>query len=155
VDAPERSFARPPFQFESGASFESVAVLEGYSLRRAAGALFVTLIWRATANPERSEAQSKEPPVSYTAFIHLADDSGRVWAQNDSVPANWNRPTTGWVAGEYISDEHTLTLPNGLPPGGYTLFVGLYDPQTGNRVPGAGPGAGADNQVNVGRVSFP
>jgi hypothetical protein len=145
VDAPEHNFTRPPVDFESGALFEGVGVLEGYSLRREAGALLVTLIWHATDSPT----------ASYTAFVHLADESGRVWAQNDSVPVNWSRPTTGWVAGEYIPDEHALTLPNDLPPGGYTLFIGLYDPQTGNRVPVAGPGSGADKRVNIGTVSFP
>ncbi len=145
VVAPARTVTRPDVQFESGASFENVAVLEGYSLKKEGNALTVTLVWRATATPE----------VSYSAFVHLADDAGRVWAQSDSVPVNWTRPTTGWIAGEYIADEHTLSPPGELPTGAYKLFVGLYDPQTGDRVPATGPGAGADNRAEIGSVSFP
>ena len=145
VVTPARTFTRPALQFESGASFENVTVLEGYSLKKEENALTITLIWRATATPE----------VSYSAFVHLSGAAGRIWAQSDSVPADWTRPTTGWIAGEYLVDEHTLSLPSDLPPGGYTLFVGLYDPQTGGRVPAMGPGAGADNRVEIGAVTLP
>jgi hypothetical protein len=92
--------------------------------------------------------------LSYAVFIHLADDAGRVWAQSDSVPVNWTRPTTGWVPGEYVADTHALTLPDDLPPGEYRLWVGLYDPQTGNRVPVAGAGADVDRRVEIGSISF-
>ena len=50
------------------------------------------------------------------------------------MPANWTRPTTGWLPGEYVTDLHTLTLPAELPDGPLTLRVGLYDPATGARL---------------------
>ncbi|MBF8285548.1 MAG: rane protein of unknown function, partial [Anaerolineales bacterium] len=65
------------------------------------------------------------------------------------------RPTTGWLAGEYVVDAHTLTLPGDLPPGAYRLFVGLYDPQSATRVPASGVGVGADNRVEIGSISLP
>jgi hypothetical protein len=142
VDAPQRSFEPLPFETASGAAFHEVGVLAGYNVTRGDGALTVTLAWRATGSP----------PVSYSVFVHLADAAGRVWAQSDSVPAGWTRPTTGWVAGEYVRDEHALTLPADLPAGEYTLWVGLYDPQTGERVPASGPGAAPDQRVAVGIV---
>jgi hypothetical protein len=40
-----------------------------------------------------------------------------------------------------LDDAHTIPLPAGLAPGTYQLWVGLYDPETGHRLPLAG---GAD-----------
>jgi len=145
VFAPPHDFARPELQFESGAAFEGVGVLEGYSLDRRAGTLAVTLVWRA----------ADSPGLGYSAFVHLQDEAGRVWAQSDSVPADWTRPTTGWVAGEYITDTHRLALPADLRPGRYHLFAGLYDPETARRVPALGPGAAADNRVEIGALTLP
>ena len=48
-------------------------------------------------------------------------------------------PTTFWQTGDRIYDEKTIALPAGLPPGDYTLVVGLYDPATGERLPAVGP----------------
>ncbi|MBK8904656.1 MAG: hypothetical protein IPM53_25985 [Anaerolineaceae bacterium] len=87
----------------------------------------LTLLWRAEA----------EVPTSYRVFIHLVNADGQILAQADGEPANWTRPTTGWVPGEYIPDTHTLTLPPDLPPNA-SLRLGLYDPATGQRLPTAG-----------------
>ena len=54
-------------------------------------------------------------------------------AQSDGIPANWTRPTTGWLPGEYITDAHTLTIPPDAPAGDYILYAGLYVPD-GERV---------------------
>jgi hypothetical protein len=124
VNAPARSFQRPAMAVTSGAQFSGVGVLEGYSLSRTTGSLIIDLVWRATASPASS----------YSAFVHLEGQAGRIWAQSDSAPANWSRPTTGWVTGEYVLDSHTLQLPPDLPAGTYTLWAGLYDPLSGARV---------------------
>jgi hypothetical protein len=145
IDAPQRSFAPLPFETASGAAFGEVAVLEGFTLAREVDTLTANLAWRATGSPL----------VSYAVFVHLADDAGHVWAQSDAVPAGWSRPTTGWVAGEYVRDEHRLPLPADLPAGSYTLWVGLYDPLSGSRVPASGPGAAPDQRVWVGEVALP
>ncbi|MFZ1401374.1 MAG: hypothetical protein WAS33_31000, partial [Candidatus Promineifilaceae bacterium] len=83
----------------------------------------ISLLWRAEA----------ETPTSYRVFIHLVNADGQILAQADGEPANWTRPTTGWVPGEYILDTHTLTLPPELPPNA-SLRIGLYDPATGHRL---------------------
>ncbi|MEZ4591758.1 MAG: hypothetical protein R3D55_11555 [Chloroflexota bacterium] len=83
----------------------------------------ISLLWRAEA----------ETPTSYRVFIHLVNADGQILAQADGEPANWSRPTTGWVPGEYILDAHTLTLPPDLPPDA-RLRIGLYDPATGQRL---------------------
>ena len=144
LTAPARSFALPAMQVSAAGVFEGVGVLAGYSLTPTAGALTVQLVWQATATP----------PVSYKVFVHLQGEGGRVWAQSDGVPAGWARPTTGWLAGEYVLDEHTLALPSDLPAGDYTLYVGLYDPDTNARVPLSGPGAGPDGRLALGKVAL-
>ncbi|MCA9945717.1 MAG: hypothetical protein KC449_19680, partial [Anaerolineales bacterium] len=83
----------------------------------------LTLLWHAEA----------EMPTSYRVFVHLVDGAGQILAQADGEPANWTRPTTGWVPGEYILDEHTLTLPADLPLDA-SLRIGLYDPATNQRL---------------------
>ncbi|MFH1086174.1 MAG: hypothetical protein V1772_10480, partial [Chloroflexota bacterium] len=103
--------------------------LLGYDLEpsppRAGQPLRLTLYWRARA----------APAADYKVFVHLAGADERLWAQHDAAPANWGRPTFGWVAGEVVMDEHTLTLPPETPPGAYRLYVGLYDAATLQRLP--------------------
>ncbi len=79
--------------------------------------LRLTFYWQALA----------EMDVSYAVFVHLLGSDGQVLAQNNGEPANGRRPTTGWVAGEYITDPHEMSLPLDLPPGGYVVEVGMYD----------------------------
>lgn len=145
VNAPDRRFAAPALSLALDTSFSTldgatVATLVGLAGGAAQSPCLATpspgqpcalpLIWRAEA----------ETPVGYHVFVHLVDESGRILAQSDAVPANWSRPTTGWLPGEYILDTHTLTLPS-LPDGGsLTLRVGLYDPTGSGRLR-----AGADD----------
>jgi hypothetical protein len=66
-------------------------------------------------------------------FLQL-DAQNKIVGQRDEPPGHGNRPTTGWVAGEYLADPHDVTIDLATPPGAYQLEVGLYDPQTGQRV---------------------
>jgi hypothetical protein len=75
------------------------------------------------------------PTTDYTVFIHLLDPQGNLIAQFDSPPAAGAYPTSLWDPGEIIADEHRLT---NLPPGRYSLQIGLYQPLTGERLAVAG-----------------
>jgi len=127
VAAPERIFTAPPIGISTDVTF-TFARLAGYTLSDAApapGEMFtLDLLWQATAETE----------TSYRVFIHVRDETNAVRTQSDSVPAEWTRPTTGWLTGEYILDRHTLSLASDLPPGPYRVFVGLYNPATGDRL---------------------
>jgi hypothetical protein len=111
------------------AAFQGGLALAGYDLSAAAlspgETLAVTLYW-ASAGPL---------PVDYTVFVHLVDPDGQIVVQADSPPRAGRYPTTAWGANERFPDPHTLALPADLPPGPYTLVVGLYDPQSGARLP--------------------
>jgi hypothetical protein len=143
VTAPQRQFTAPPLALEVNAPFTTpdghpVATLAGLASLPCTPApglpsgpripCTVPLVWRADA----------ETPTDYRVFVHLVDDAGNIVAQSDAAPANWTRPTTGWLPGEYILDSHTLTLPATLPPGALSLRVGLYDPDSGERLVSGG-----------------
>ena len=124
-----RVFQVPPIQHRLPANLGGQVELLGYNLGRnelrAGEAIHLTLYWRALAEME----------MSYTVFVHLIDGGNRIWGQRDSMPGNGTLPTTGWVEGEVIADEYEFTIKPDAPPGEYLIEVGMYDPQTGHRLP--------------------
>jgi 4-amino-4-deoxy-L-arabinose transferase-like glycosyltransferase len=95
----------------------------------------VTHVWRA----EGSTA------ADLKVFNHLLGTDRRMLAQHDGQPGAGERPTTGWLPGEYVTDRHELLFVEGLLPAGpATLEVGLYDPATMARIPTSD---GADRAV--------
>jgi hypothetical protein len=108
-----------------------------------ADVLHVSLSWRSLGSTEGD----------YTVFVHLIDGSERVWAQHDGGPAGGSRLTSSWQPGEEITDHHGLALPADLPPGEYSLAVGLYDAATGERLPvDTSEGTAPSDRVLVGPV---
>jgi hypothetical protein len=89
----------------------------------------VTLYWSAHRAPE----------ASYKVFVHLVDSNGQLRAQQDSLPKNNTLPTNRWFEGEYVTDDYVLNLPSDLAVGDYQILVGMYDPETGVRVPLSDP----------------
>jgi hypothetical protein len=76
------------------------------------------------------------PPADFTVFIHLLAPDGSLVAQSDARPA-WLVPqlTSQWPLEQPLLDSHLLQLPDDLPPGNYTLNLGLYHVQTLERLP--------------------
>ena len=72
---------------------------------------------------------------NYSVFVHLADKDEAIVAQSDGIPVQGFRPTTSWRNGEVIVDEHIITLPTDLATGDYDMWVGLYNPSNGERLP--------------------
>jgi hypothetical protein len=122
VTAPSRVLDPPPVQQPVGVTLGDLATLVGFDLGAEAvqpgQSLTVTLVWRA----EGTAAES------YRVFLHLLDPQRRVVSQSDGVPAGWTRPTTGWLAGEYVTDERVLVIPGDVVAGEYVLQAGLYVP---------------------------
>ena len=83
--------------------------------------------------------QAGEPVADdLSVFLHLLNSAGELVWQADGAAAHGTRPTWGWGGGETIVDPHTLALPQDLPEGEYHLVAGLYDWQTGERLPAVG-----------------
>jgi hypothetical protein len=57
-----------------------------------------------------------------------------VWAQKDEQPQDGNAPTSTWRRGQQIEDRFVIDLPAEMPPGLYTVEIGLYDPDSGERL---------------------
>lgn len=107
---------------KNGQMWENGIELIGFNLDGSAETLALEFVWQTDQFVE----------TSYRIFVHLLDEDGTIQAQSDHVPADWIRPTTGWRPGEYITDPHEMLLPvNGSWD---HILVGLYDPQTGNRL---------------------
>lgn len=75
------------------------------------------------------------PDRDYTALIHLGQPDAEPLATGDSPPLGGAYPTSAWGNGETIDDRYFLTLPADLLPGRYPVWIGLYDPATGERLP--------------------
>jgi hypothetical protein len=66
-------------------------------------------------------------------FIHLVDDVEEIVAKRDAEPLDGAHPTNTWVAGDWYRDTHALSL-DGVSAGTYHLRVGMWDPETGERL---------------------
>jgi 4-amino-4-deoxy-L-arabinose transferase-like glycosyltransferase len=125
-----RRFAPPSdMQFPMDAHLGEHATFLGYRLNtttlKPGQTLELTLYWQA----------SERMDVDYTIFVHVIDGQGRIQGQHDGHPMDGRRPTTGWVAGEVIADEHIIPLKADVTPGQYRIEVGMYHWATGERLP--------------------
>jgi hypothetical protein len=71
---------------------------------------------------------------SCNVFCHLLSASGELVGQQDGVPLHGVRPTPSWRAGEIIEDSYEILLDDGVVPGEYELWVGMYDLETMERL---------------------
>ncbi len=129
VTAPERVFEQPNVIRPAQLTFGKHILLSGYDWSQShtpeGNVLEVRLIWRALATPTED----------VSAFVHLESLDGTLVAQHDGVPAEWSRPTPGWLPGEYVIDLHSITIPAEAQPGAYRLYAGLADRASGQRLP--------------------
>jgi hypothetical protein len=108
--------------------------------------LKVTLYWRADAEIEDS----------YKAFVHLYDQEGGIVGQRDRLPGLGIRPTSSWRQGEVVADRYQLEIEAGVAPGVYSVAVGMYDAETGERVSAFGPDGErlAQDRILLGELSI-
>lgn len=126
---------QPPEPAHSlAANFSGGATLVGYDLLPQtveAGQEFnLTLYWRAETGFNRE----------WAVFAHVLSADGQIWGQRDQIPGGGAFPTVAWSPGEFITDERRISLKPDTPPGAYFVEVGLYDPNTFERVAIAGQG---------------
>ena len=80
----------------------------------------VTLLWQALARTN----------LSYTVFVHLLGDDGRLLAQHDGIPVFGASPTWSWQPGQKVLDRHDLVVPASAHAEGARLLVGIYESQS-------------------------
>jgi mannosyltransferase len=117
----------PAVQTIVEAEFGPAILLGGFDRGETSeGFLPITLYWQSTA----------APAGDFLVFIHLIEElTGQTVAQVDGIPADGLRLTSGWRPGEVITDSHLLPVPADLEPGRYHVYIGLYDPDSGERLP--------------------
>jgi hypothetical protein len=87
------------------------------------GTLPLTLYWQTNGPTD----------IDYTVFVHLVGPDGQNHGQLDYRPGGG--PTSSWTSGQVIVDELTLPVDEDSPAGTYAIAVGMYDAQSGGRLP--------------------
>ncbi|HUT19331.1 MAG TPA: DUF2079 domain-containing protein [Anaerolineae bacterium] len=85
----------------------------------------VSLYWEALAAPNAER----------TVSVRVADASGWLVAQHDSMPGHGTKPTSWWEKGWVIRDVYYLQVSPDAPPGPGRLDVLVYDSASGQVVP--------------------
>jgi len=124
--APKQPLQVKP-QRPAEAEFGSVTLIgfDAPDQSRSGEAVPLELYWRAAGTLDQD----------YAVFVHVLDSSGKLVAQADSEPRGGSYPTSAWMPNDVIPDEHVLKLPADLPPGEYSIRVGLYLAPNGPRLP--------------------
>lgn len=113
----------PPKTWE--AHFSPGIFLLAHEARPARQGISVRLVWQATSSL----------PSGLHVFLHLLDEEGRWIAGGDGPPRHGKYPTEWWEPGEIVEEERWIPLRRPLPPGIYSLHVGWYYLETGERLP--------------------
>jgi 4-amino-4-deoxy-L-arabinose transferase-like glycosyltransferase len=144
----ERGAAGVPVpQHEVSYNFDGQVTLWGYDLTVLSGApggeVQVALYWRADEQMEED----------YTVFVHLVDEEGVIWGQQDNEPEGGFYHMSFWDVGEMITDEYRFTIDEETPPGDYQVEVGMYLLATGERLAVVGEGGQVgDDRVVLGSI---
>ncbi|NLV74053.1 MAG: hypothetical protein GXY52_05155 [Chloroflexi bacterium] len=96
-----------------------------YHAKRAGDALSLMLYWQinAPALPENK------------VLVELVDRDGHVIAQEETQPTIAATPTYDRDPQQTLRDAHYLTIPADTPPGNYRVLVGMYELESGTRLP--------------------
>lgn len=128
VGAPPRSFDPPDPQHVAGIEWANGIRLLGFDLPAPpiapGSSAHLTFYWQP----------QDELNHNLTLFVHLIDGQGNIVAQRDQIPLGGARPTMGWAPGEVVTDSLDLSIGAGVPPGDYSIRIGWYDAQTGERI---------------------
>ena len=68
--------------------------------------------------------------TDYTVFVHAFNSDNILMGQSDSQPVGNTYPTSLWIPNEHVVDTHSIAL----DPGEYDIKIGMYLPETGDRL---------------------
>lgn len=115
-----------PFDYSLDAQFGTAIHLWGYSFtHNDDNSLTITPSWDVRDHISDD----------YMLFVHLIDQQGNKIAQSDLSPAGDGPPTSTWEIGQQISVPINLFPSQELQPGQYRIIIGLYHPETWERLP--------------------
>ena len=142
---------RPQPTTSMGVGFGNTLTLLGYTLKasapggpgvyRAGGNLPISLFW----------AVDQQPTEDLSFFLHLCQDcAAPPLAGDDGPPLEGYLPTSSWLPGHPARDDRAIQLPRDMPPGRYTLLLGVYRP--GNPSPSARLAVRGGEVLSAGRL---
>jgi uncharacterized membrane protein len=99
--------------------------------------------------------QASEPiDKRYKVFIHIGLPDAPPLAQNDSEPAAGFMPTSSWVVGQAVTDRRGVWITPMKTGDTLGVFVGMYDPNTGERLPITVNGQPAGDRLQIGTITI-
>ena len=121
-----RRFAAPPNLSRAGeVIFDDQIALVGYQINPSTDFVGLTVAWQA----------KQSPLPDYTVFAQILDaETNERVAGVDTQPRRGTLPTGAWLNGEVVVDEYLIAVPFDFQPGYYKVIVGLYRPDTGQRL---------------------
>lgn len=140
-------FTPPPGFVPLDFQFGDTIRLHGYTVSSPRGhptqTLTVTLYWETLA----------PLTADYAVFLQLVDDTNYKASQYESFPGRGMFPTSQWIPGETIMDRVVLPISQDAPsPRLYWLIGGLWDLETGERLPILAPESNAAKLYKLGEV---
>jgi hypothetical protein len=134
-----------------GAAFGGDLRLLGYTLKattargpgvyRAGGSLAISLFWDV----------ARPPGQDLSFFLHLCQNcDAPPAASDDGPPLEGYLPTSSWLPGRPARDDRAIVLPQAMPPGRYTLLLGVYRP--GDPTPAARLSVRGGESLGAGRL---
>ena len=92
----------------------------------------------------------------YTLFVHVVRADGSLAAQFDGGPRGGLFPTGFWDDGAVVQDEVLLDLPPDLESGRYSVLIGWYNQETGERLLARSGGEPVTNNAfELGQFTIP
>ncbi len=106
--------------------FGDAVQLLGYDFRQDDGDWTLDLLWAA----------QNQPPAAAKFFVHVVDPAGNIVAQQDGVLAALaGQETALWQQGELVRQRVHLASPEVPAATPLSIYVGLYRPEDGQRLP--------------------
>lgn len=127
-DISQKHSTTPQQAFKPVPQWSKQISLLGYDLvppRPVNSALNLILYWR----------KDRDVKTAYTGFVHLLDASGNPCGQDDHEPLKGIYTQDKWQKGEVFSDPFEVDLSKCPGVGELTAQVGLYIPESGERLP--------------------
>ncbi len=120
---PGRGEVPNPIEYRFGGAIELIGFEVQNRQARPGETVTLILYWRAL----------KRVNTDLTVFTHVLQPPQTLWGQHDKPP---DPPIPDWEVGRIYREVYTLTLKPDTPPGFYEIEVGLYRPDTGERLRG-------------------
>ncbi|HLF26048.1 MAG TPA: hypothetical protein VJG32_06915 [Anaerolineae bacterium] len=129
---------------------------EGVALPTQFGATAALLGYRVVTEAQAGEARlvtywqaGAQVVTPLQLFVHAVAADGSIVAQEDRLDA----PAYGWREGDLIAQVNRLALPDVSGP--VWLQIGLYQPDSGERLPVRVEGRAVDQRLLLKQVTWP